>query len=530
MAVAVDRGVVAAGHPLTAEAGAAILREGGNAFDAAICAVLASLAIESQLTGLGAGGFLLAHTASGEDHLLDFFVEAGGRGLDPTRRGELVAVEVLFDETPQVFNIGPASCGVPGVPAGLWEAAERFGSMPFTELVRAGIRYAREGVTVSPMQAYMFTVLEPVITHYPETRVLYAPEGRLLRAGETFRFPELADALERLASEGPDWIYRGETVERICTWVCEHGGALTPEDFAAYPVLERPPVEASYRGRHVLTNAPPSSGGILIAYALDLLERAGKPLELSDPDGLALLAEVMEEAQRARGRDFHQRLHEEGFAERFLSGSHIEEAAEAVFRRTAERRGARAAAEGDAIGSTTHIAVLDANGNAASVTCSNGTGSGVQPPGTGIHLNNMLGEEDLNPLGYHQQPPGTRVTSMMAPTIVLRDGEVELALGSAGSNRLRSAILQVIKNVVDHGFDVQEAVARGRMHNEGGVIHAEPGFDEAALDELERRGYCLLRWKGVNLFFGGTQAVYREPGGRLSGAGDPRRDGAAVVV
>jgi gamma-glutamyltranspeptidase/glutathione hydrolase len=148
-----------------------------------------------------------------------------------------------------------------------------------------------------------------------------------------------------------------------------------------------------------------------------------------------------------------------------------------------------------------------------------------------VHLNNMLGEEDLNPLGYHLHEPGTRVTSMMAPTIVLRDGEVELALGSAGSNRLRSAITQVIRYVVDHALPVEEAVGRGRMHYEGGVLHVESGFDEGALDELERRGYRIVRWKGVNLFFGGTQAVYRDPqSGAMAGAGDPRRDGAAALV
>jgi len=526
-----NRGVVAAGHPLTAEAGAQVLREGGNAFDAAVCAVLASLAVESMLTGLGAGGFLLAHTADGEDHLLDFFVEVGGRGLDPAARGELVAVEVLFDETPQVFNIGPASCGVPGVPAGLSEVAERFCTMPLSELVKPAIRHAREGIRVSPMQAYMHRVLEPVLTHYEETRVLYAPEGRLLREGETFRFPDLADALERLGVEGPGWIYGGPDCERICSWVCERGGALHPDDFAAYRVIERRPVEAAYRGRQVLTNAPPSSGGILIAYALDLLEHSGDPLPLEDPDGLSLLAEVMDETQRARGGDFHDRLHEDGFAERFLSGPHLEDARKRIARRIKAHGHYRAPERGDALGSTTHIAVLDADGNAASVTCSNGTGSGVLPPASGVHLNNMLGEEDLNPLGFHRQEPGTRVTSMMAPTVVLRDGEIELALGSAGSNRLRSAIMQVIRYVVDYGFGVREAVRHGRMHYEGGVLHVEDGFDESALRELERRGYRLLRWKGVNLFFGGAQAVYRDPEtGALSGGGDPRRDGAAVSV
>jgi gamma-glutamyltranspeptidase/glutathione hydrolase len=283
----------------------------------------------------------------------------------------------------------------------------------------------------------------------------------------------------------------------------------------------------------VLTNPPPSSGGILIAYALDLLERLGEPLALSDPNGLALLAEVMNEAQRARTPEFHEGLQEgEQFAESFLSGPQIEEANARIreWLRSHETLPAPPrAAEERGLGSTTHIAVLDADGNAASVTCSNGTGSGVLPHGTGLHLNNMLGEEDLNPLGFHHQPPGTRVTSMMAPTIVLRDGEVELALGSAGSNRLRSAILQVIRNVVDYEFDVSEAVRSGRLHFEAGVLHVEPGFSADALDELERLGYHLLRWRTVNLFFGGAQAVYRDPAtGLLSGAGDPRRDGAAV--
>jgi gamma-glutamyltranspeptidase / glutathione hydrolase len=526
-----SRGVVAAGHPLTAEAGAQVLREGGNAFDAAICAVIASLSIESQLTGLGAGGFMLAHTSSGEDHLLDFFVEAGGRGIDLSQRGELVAVEVLFDETPQVFNIGPASCGVPGVPAGLWEAARQFGSMPLSELVKPGVRYAREGVTVSPMQAYMFTVLAPVVTHYPETRVLYAPEGRLLREGETFRFPELGDALERLGAEGPDWIYRGDATDRICDWVCQRGGSLSREDFAAYRVIDRRPVEAVYRGREVLTNPPPSAGGILIAYALDLLERSGEPLPRDSGEALALLAQVMEEAQAARGDDFHHRLHEPGFAEQFLSGAHIEDARARIVRALSAQRRLATQAGSDAVGSTTHISVLDSEGNAASVTCSNGTGSGVLAHDTGIHLNNMLGEEDLNPLGFHLHDPGTRVTSMMAPTVVLREGEVELALGSAGSNRLRSAIMQVIRYVIDYDLDVKQAVDHGRIHYEGGMLHVESGFDQSALSELERRGYRLLRWKGVNLYFGGVQAVYHDPDtGALAGAGDPRRGGAVVVV
>jgi gamma-glutamyltranspeptidase / glutathione hydrolase len=525
------KGVVAAGHHVTAEAGAQILREGGNAFDAAVCAVLTSFAAESTLTGLGAGGFMLAHTESGEDHLLDFFVEAGGRGLDPSRRAELVGVEVLFEDVPQLFNIGPASCGVPGTAAGLWEIGERLCTMPFAELAAPAIRCAREGVRVTPEQAYIFTLLESIVTYFPEASALYAPDGKLLGAGDLFRFPDLADALERLAEEGPSSIYVGDTAKRICDWICERGGLISPEDLGAYRVIEREPVRARYRGREVLTNAPPSSGGVLIAFALDLLERSPRQAPADSGEGLALLAEVMAEANRARaGARFNEELHEEGFARRFLSGPHIDEALERIERRLAEHGGS-VSPEGDRLGSTTHISVLDCDGNAASVTCSNGTGSGVVVPGTGIQLNNMLGEEDLNPLGYHMHEPGTRVTSMMAPTLVLKDGGIELTLGSAGSNRLRSAILQVIRYVVDQGMTVHEAIRAGRLHYESGVLHAEPGFEPAALDELERRGYEPVRWRALNPYFGGSQVARLDPAtGQLSGAGDPRRGGAAVVV
>jgi gamma-glutamyltranspeptidase/glutathione hydrolase len=523
------KGVVAAGHQLTAEAGASALRAGGNAFDAAVSAVLASFATESPLTGLGAGGFMLAHVEGKGDHLLDFFVEAGGRGQQVERRAELVALEVLFDDVPQVFNIGPASCGVPGTAAGLWEAARRWCSMPFDELIRPAVELARDGVRITTEHAYVFQILEPILMHYPETRALYAPQGRMLTAGEVFRFHDLADALEQLAADGPDWLYRGDVGERLCQWVIDRGGTLSKEDLAAYSVIERHPVSASFRGRQVLTNPPPSSGGILIAFALDMLERLGGAVPFDDPDALQLTAEVMAEAARARG-ELHDRLHEYGFADVFLAQPRLERAAAEVASRIASA-GPPAADPGERLGSTTHISTLDADGNAVSVTCSNGTGSGVMVPGTGIHLNNMLGEEDLNPLGFHRLDPGMRVTSMMAPTIVLRDGEVEMALGSAGSNRLRSAILQVIRYVVDCRMDVAEAVRAGRIHYEAETLHAEPGLSPESLDELERRGYRVVRWKGLNLYFGGAQAVRRASHETpIAGAGDPRRGGAAVVV
>jgi gamma-glutamyltranspeptidase/glutathione hydrolase len=237
-----------------------------------------------------------------------------------------------------------------------------------------------------------------------------------------------------------------------------------------------------------------------------------------------------EAANARRTDDFHVGLHDEAYVERFLA-TDLDEVAERI--RAGEWIGGQGGAGGpaDRLGSTTHLAVLDADGNCASVTCSNGTGSGVVVPGTGVHVNNMLGEEDLNPQGFHQIPPGNRVSSMMSPTLALRDGQVVLGLGSAGSNRIRSAILQVVLRVLDDGMDADAAVQAGRVHFEAGTVQAEPGVDEDGLADLERRGVPVVRWKRENLYFGGAQAVARDPDtGELTGGGDPRRGGAVVLA
>jgi gamma-glutamyltranspeptidase/glutathione hydrolase len=493
--VSTGRGVIAAGHPETANAGAWALSEGANAVDAAVCAVLASFSVESPLTGLGAGGFMLVHDR-GENTLIDFFVAAPGK--DGTERGaELVPVPVYFDDTPQTFNVGAASCGVPGTPAGLAHALERFGSAPLADLVGPGVRLAREGAPVNAEQAYVFEILEAIYTGFEETRALYAPHGKMLREGEVFRFGELADALERYGADGPEPFYRGEVAEALSRFVIEHGGTLGPTDLASYEAIEREPVHAGFRGTDVFTNPPPSSGGILIALCLGLLER-------QEHSGVEEVVEAMDAANRLRGDEFAAGLYEEGFAERFLA---------------------------DNLGSTTHLSVIDGDGMCASVTCSNGTGSGILVPGTGVHLNNMLGEEDLNPLGFHQIEPGRRVPSMMSPTVVLRDGEIVLGLGSAGSNRIRSAVLQTIIRSVEEGMGPDEAVRAPRIHYEDGTVQAEPEVDEAALKRLEDRGIPVVRWQRQNLYFGGVQAAARDPqSGELSGGGDPRRGGAVVVV
>jgi gamma-glutamyltranspeptidase/glutathione hydrolase len=457
------QGAIAAGHPLTAETGADVLRAGGNAIDASVAAAAVAWVCESPLTGPGGGGFLLFHeVASGRTRLLDFFVAVPA---EPAGRDDLLELAVDFDgDTQQLFHTGPAAVAVPGTALGLWEAHRRFGSLPWAELLAPAARLAREGVVLSEEQAYLHAILDPLLRHSPEGDLMYGP-GRAVGVGELFAAPELAGTIELLAAEGGGVLYHGELAERIVAHV-----PITLDDLARYQVLEREPLSVPYRGGELRTNPPPSSGGPLLGVGLEALGDA-------EPTPLAV-AQAMEaqEAARAGG-----------------------------------------------VGGTTHISVVDAAGDAVSLSSSLGSGSGVVVPGAGIHLNNMLGEADL----AGQAAPGERLTSMMAPSVLLQGGRPRLVVGSAGSARLRGAILQVVANVAARGLGVREAVDAPRIHVEEDVAHCE---DPAAADELEAAGYPVVRWRERNLFFGGAAAVEVLDDGSLEAAGDPRRGGEGRVV
>jgi gamma-glutamyltranspeptidase/glutathione hydrolase len=502
-----SNGVVAAGHPLTAQAGARVLREGGNAVDAAVGAMLTSFVAEPLLTGLGAGGYLMVAGEGWEPALLDFFVEAPARATDGSA-AELRAIDVSFGDAAQVFHIGPASCGVFGAPAGVCDAIGRWGTVPLAELAAPAARLARAGVALNAGQAYVAEILAQLLVSSEECAALWAPQGRVLREGEVLRNPELGDALERLGREGAEPFYRGDLAGAVSDWLGERGGSVTRVALADYRAVLREPVRMPYRDRVLLTNPPPSAGGTLLAYALALLDR--RPA----PPSLAEILAAMEAAQGERTPEFLDGLGEEGFLGRFLA------------ERLGGTGGKGRSGSSSQLGATTHISVLDGAGRACSVTCTNGEGSGVVVPGSGIHVNNIMGEQDLNPFGFHRHPAGRRMPSMMAPSIVMRAGEVELVLGSAGSNRIRSALLQTIVGVVDRGFDAPAAVRAPRVHFEDGVVYAEPGIEAHALAAEGRR---VVSFHERNLFFGGVQAVQRRDG-ELLGAGDPRRGGVAVAA
>ncbi|UTI66472.1 gamma-glutamyltransferase family protein [Paraconexibacter antarcticus] len=497
-------GVVAAGHPLSAQAGVAVLRDGGNAVDAALAAMLTSMVAEPLLTGLGAGGYMLTAGFDAAPALLDFFVAAPGAvevvpgtpdAPSPAAAADLLPVTVDFGDATQVFHVGAGSVGTWGMPAGIAEAAARWGSVPLRDLVAPAAAHARAGVPLNGPQAYIFAILEGILLSSPEGAAVFAPGGRALREGESFAWPDLADGMELLAAEGAAPFYRGAVADAVVAFLATRGGALTALDLRTYLAVDRVPSRVGYRGRTVLTNPPPNAGGVLLAAALADLGRG--------PVTPTRLVAAMEGAQAARTDAFVTGLAEEGFAERFLAGR---------------------------IGSTTHVSVLDGDGRACSVTVTNGEGSGVVVPGTGMHPNNMMGEEDLNPLGFHVFPAGRRMPSMMAPTVVLGADGVELVAGSAGSSRIRSALLQVVASVLDDGHDAQAAVDAPRLHFEDGLVYAEPG---APVDGLREAGRRVVPFRERNLFFGGVQAVVRRrtadgSGHAVSVGGDPRRGGAGA--
>jgi gamma-glutamyltranspeptidase / glutathione hydrolase len=506
------RGAIAAGHRLTAEAGARTLEEGGNAVDACLAAAFVSWVAESPLTGPGGGGFLLVHDAlDGRSRLLDFFVTVPGEGLARGTVGEMETVDVDFDDTIQAFRIGAASVAVPGTVAGLDVAHRRFGSVSWPKLLEPAIELARSGFDLTREQAYLHAILDIILRHTEEGRVIYGPGGERLVAGDRFLMSDLADTLETLAEGGATAFYKGPLGAAVSGHVSENGGTLTRDDLEAYRPIWRRPINVEFAEHHVVSNPPPSSGGVLIAYGLRLLDRTGLGGPPGSAEAVARLVEVMCEQNAARGPGFERELFRGGLAQRLCDEASV------------------SAAAGRLLTGTTHISAVDAKGNAASLTASTGSGSGVVVPGTGIHLNNMLGEFDLTPAGARRRPGG-RLTSGMSPSIALHNGAPRLVVGSAGSLRLRGAILQSIVNAIGHGMPVEEAIDAPRVHVDDGHVHLEGGTDPAALDELERRGYNVVRWRRRNLYFGGAAAVGLLPDGTLHAAGDGRRGGHGIVV
>ena len=503
-------GGIACGHPEVARAAEIVLEKGGNAFDAIVAAQFSACVVEPVLTSLGGGGYLLACPDARSPQIYDFFVQTPrSRNL---QNPDFYPVVADFGDVTQEFHIGLASAATPGMVKGAMAIHKDLCSLPLVELMEPAIHQARDGVVVTPMQAYLFEVVEPIYTATASAVSAFAGgTGDLPVMDDLFKRPELADTLDALVREGEGLFYRGEIAAAIEN-DCQEGGFLTRKDLENYEILRRRPLSVNYRSSQLLTNPPPTFGGILIAFSLGLLEFC-TPGRFGSDVHLRLLSRIMESTHKAR---IDAMSGDALIGDELLDPALMAAYRQEVFGRFGTSRG------------TTHISVADDQGNLAAMTLSNGEGCGAMVSGAGFMLNNMLGEEDINPGGVGNWSPDQRMASMMAPSILTRGGS-KYVLGSGGSNRIRSALLQVISNLVDFDMDLESAITSPRVHFENGELNLEAGFDDIVIKNLADTSHKLVPWKDQNLYFGGVHAV-EVSGGQIRAFGDKRRGGVGLVV
>ena len=509
-------GAIAAGSEATARAGAQILEAGGNAVDAAVGACFGVGAGEPTLTSLGGAGALLYRSPEGELSLCDFFADAPGLGVAAPAEMDFFGVDLDFGPAVQRFHIGAAAAAVPGAIPGLCTALERWGTLPLGEVIKPACRMLREGMVLGPFTAGAMALLGPILLQSDIGEQVFAPRGRLMKAGETFRHAALADTLERLAAEGWRQYYDGPFREQMLEqFGPAAGGLLGRQDLEAYEIIMREPLELAYGGHRLLTNPPPAQGGRMIATMLGLLETADvgqmAPGSVELRHALCRAMKVADEARLA-GEELSTPWHERFAA---LAGEPLSH--------TPPVDGGP--------GSTTHVSVIDAQGCAAAVTFSYGEGNGAFIGDTGVMMNNLMGEDDLFPDGFHTWDPGTRLSTMVSPSVLVSPAGDVTVLGSGGANRIRTAMTQVISLLVDHGLSLERAVSAARVHFEAGVLNAETfDMDDGGAALAELGAPELINFPAPNLFFGGVHTVRLGADGTLEAAGDPRRGGVGLVV
>ena len=491
-----EHGAIAAGHALTAKAAEEILHAGGNAVDAAIAAAVMACVVEPVLAGPAGGGFAMVRPdAHGDPVLCDFFSQT------PQRRNPAARVEAAvadFGDATQTFHIGPGTVATPGLVPGLLALHERHGRLPWAALLAPAAEVAERGHAVSAFQAGLLRIIQPIVMHTEEARALFAPGGELLEAGDMLRNPGQARLWRLLAAGGAE-AWENEVWPALLALAGpEAGGHLREEDLADYEACWRVPLMAAVDDARVWLNPPPAASGVMIALALARLTAL---LEADETEGCfaCACALALDHADRLRRTADH-------------------DLALLLMELPASWRG------------TTHVSIIDAEGMACSMTVSNGEGNGQMVSGFGFMPNNMLGEEDVNPTGAANFPEGVRLSSMMAPTLAEDAHGRLLAVGSGGSNRIRSALLLTLARMLVRSEELAQAVEAPRLHVEEGGVDVEPGLAEAELARLRALFRDVRVWSKPSMFFGGVHAVLRAADGALCAVGDFRRDGVGVVV
>ena len=501
-----SRLAIATTSPLSAEAGAEIARAGGNAVDAAIAASLVSINTEPGVCSVGCGGYITVWPPKRPPVTLDGYVATPGQG-PPLDAGERNSIEVYLEYGGGVTTVvGPDTVGVAGGIASFGAASGTFGHLPWHTLFEPAIAAARGGFPL-PQASYNYLIHSGTLVFGRSAegfRALHHEDGRLLNVGEMVHVPHLADTLERIARLGPQEMYTGELGREIAAYVRANGGRLADADLAAYRVLHRPSLVLSTGGWQVGTNPAPAVGGTVLAAMLQLMER--RPVTHWDKASLDYLIRV----QRAVL----------GYRREHLDLSEDIETDTEQLLELAVRGELGPVLES---GATCHTSAVDDSGLACAITMSAGYGAGDMPPGTGVWLNNCLGELELNKRGLDVGPPGTRLTSNMAPTAGLGSDGTVLAIGSPGADRITTAILQTLVNHLHLGMSLPEAVEHPRAH----VEFVDDGYRVAYEPDLpvDRLAVPGRPFDGLSMFFGGVSAAAWSPKTGFAVAADPRRTG-----
>jgi gamma-glutamyltranspeptidase/glutathione hydrolase len=529
-----EKFMVVSAHRLASEAGAQILRAGGNAIDAAVAVGYAEAVVNPCCGNLGGGGFLVAHLADGRDFFLDF------RETAPAAATRDMYLDGNGHVIPGASVLGWRSVAVPGTVLGLDTALARYGTLPRATVMAPALHLARDGFVLT--QADTEILDKGPLDADPVARSLFRHnDGSRLRPGETLRQPALADTLAAIAAAGPDGFYRGAIPAAVAAAAQAGGGLITAADFAAYRIVEAEPVRCTYRGYHIVSAPPPSSGGVTLCEILNVL--SGYDLHAMGFHSAASV-HVMAEAMRNAFLDRNTLLGDPAFVrnpvEHLLSDDYASELREQIHERATPSADLAPGTPPHEKPETTHYSVMDAAGNAVAVTYTiNGLfGAGVMAPGTGFLLNDEMDDFTAQPgaanmFGLVQGTanaiaPGKRPLSSMAPTVVLKDGHVAMVVGSPGGPRIVTVVLETLLNLIDQGMSPAEAVAAPRLHQQWlpDTLFAEDG----ALS-VDTAG--LLKWMGYTITrappWGACELIVAGPGKRLLGVNDPRRPAGAAV-
>lgn len=500
-----SQGMVVSAHPMASKAGAAVLRKGGNAVDAAIATSLMLGVVEPAFSGIGGGGFALIRMHTGEISAIDYR-ETAPAGSTPD----------MFTEGSDTNRVGPLAIATPGLLAGTSTLLDRYGTMKFADLAAPAAAAARDGLGSGSLSREMLR---------DKNSTPYKKIKRFQTSSEVFfgkkRFPLLARMLEHLRLKGPAEFYHGSISESVARYLKGEGGQLTHEDLAVYAPKTRKPVRGKYKGLEVISMPPPSAGGTLLIHGLEVAEGLGqKKGDQLISNNIALMRLMLSEKWRFGDPDFV-----EVPAGSFLTDT-AEEASAGKLLGASQYRPPRDT------GSTSHFSVVDKKGNvvAATETIECYYGSGVTIPGLGLIMNDEMHDFDVVPGRPNSVAPLKRPVSSMVPTIILKDDQPFLVLGSAGSERIITSVFQTVRNVVEGGMSLAKAVASPRVHPAGDVLEIEGGMGASAISMMERAGNKTHLRSRRDAYFGGVHAIMIDPdSGKISGAADPRRRGVAAA-